>query len=261
MQSERQMKRRKIAITLLAMAALAAALIAQAAADTVHVGNLEITIEGGISPTKLPKKTPAPISLNVNGTLRTEDGTHPPALKTLDLLFDKYGHLNTKGLATCTVGKLQSTLTSQAKKVCGPALVGTGKVSADIALPEQAPFSASGPLLIFNGAPKNGKQVLIFHVYAHVPAPTTFVTTAVISKHSGKYGTEAQITIPTIVGGQGSLTAFAATLQKSWTYKGKRESLLTASCPTGKLVAHGDFTFADGTKAAGDVVRPCTGVG
>jgi len=254
-------KRRRAALAILAVAVLGAALIASASAETVRVGNLAITIEGGFSPTKLPKKTPAPITLSVKGSLKTEDGSHPPALKTLDLLFDKNGHLNTKGLATCTTAKLQSTLTAQAKKACGPALVGTGKVSAEIALPEQAPFSASGPLLIFNGAPKGGKQVLIFHVYAHVPAPTTFVTTATISKHSGRYGTEAEVQIPTIVGGQGSLTSFEATLKKSWTYKGRKESLLLASCPTGSLLAHGEFTFADGTKASGDVVRPCTGVG
>jgi hypothetical protein len=253
--------KRRIGIAAIAVLALGAILIAAAGAETVRVGNLAITIEGGFSPTKLPKKTPAPISLTVKGSLKTEDGSHPPALKTLDLLFDRNGHLNTKGLATCTPAKLQSTLTAQAKKACGPALVGSGRVSAEIALPEQAPFTASGPLLIFNGAPKGGKQVLIFHVYAHVPAPTTFVTTATISKHGGKYGTEAEVSIPTIVGGQGSLTAFNATLKKSWTYKGHRESLLLASCPTGSLLAHGEFTFADGTRASGDVVRPCTGVG
>src|SRR3954451_7015365 len=252
---------KRIAASLLALAALAALLISQASADTVRVGNLKITIEGGFTPTKLPKHTPAPITLNVKGDLKTEDGSHPPALQTLDVLFDKNGHLNTKGLATCTAAKLQSTLTAQAKASCPQALVGTGKVSAEIALPEQAPFTASGPLLIFNGAPKGGKQVLIFHVYAHVPAPTTFVTTALISKHSGKYGTEAEVTIPTIVGGQGSLTSFTATLKKSWTYKGRKENLLLASCPNGSLSAHGEFTFVDGTRAAGDVVRPCTGVG
>jgi len=250
--------KKRIAASLLALAALGVLVISQASADTVHLGNLQITIEGGFTPTKLPKRTPAPIALNVKGNLRTEDGSHPPALKSLDILFDKNGHLNTKGLATCTQAKLQSTLTEQAKQTCPAALVGSGRVTAEIALPEQAPFSASGPLLIFNGAPKGGKRVLIFHVYAHVPAPTTFVTTALISKHGGKYGTEAEVSIPTIVGGQGSLTSFSATLRKSWTYKGRKEDLLLASCPSGSLSAHGEFTFVDGTRAAGDVVRPCT---
>lgn len=249
--------RRAIAVLLLA-AILVAGLIVSAGADTVKINGLVFTVDGGVTPKKLPRKDEAPISLKVSGTIEKEDGTHPPALNTLLLEFDKNGRLNTKGLSTCTVGKLLNTLTAQAKSVCGKALVGTGRVSADIALPEQAPFGASGPLLIFNGKPKGGHQVLIFHVHAHVPAPTTFVTTATISKGKGKYGTAALVQIPSIVHGQGSLTAFQATLQKTWTYKGKKQSLLYASCPTGSLYARGEFAFADGTTGSGSVVRPCT---
>jgi hypothetical protein len=249
---------RRLSISLIALALLGAVLIAGAAADTFQVGNLTVKIDGGITPSKLPKSSKAPITLDVKGSLATQDGSHPPALKTLKLDFDRNGELNTKGLPTCTVGKLISTLTARARQVCGDALVGTGRVGAEIAFPEQPPFDASGPLLIFNGAPKGGKQVLIFHVHANVPAPTTFVTTAVISKTSGKYGTSALIQIPTIVSGQGSLTSFTATLKKTWTYKGKKQNLLLASCPTGTLYAHGEFAFADGTKGSGEVVRSCT---
>jgi hypothetical protein len=241
------------------VAAVAAAFASGALGDTVRAGNLIVEIEGSVSPKKLPKKAPAPITLKVSGSIGTADGSHVPALKTLGLQFDRHGTIYTKGLPTCTVGKLQSTVTAQAKKVCGPALVGTGRVSAEIALPEQAPFNASGPLLIFNGAPKGGRPVLIFHVYAHVPAPTTFVTTGVIGKASGKYGTSTMIEIPTIVAGQGSLTSFEATIHKTWTYRGRKRSLLLASCPTGALFAHGDFAFADGTEISGDVAKRCTG--
>jgi len=244
-----------LGLALLATAALVASV---ASGDTVTAGNLTIEIEGGISPTKLPKKTPAPITLTVSGAVKTTDGSHPPALKTIALEFDKNGGIETKGLPTCDPSKLISTLTAQAKKVCGSALVGTGTVSAQILFPEQAPFNASGPLLIFNGKPKGGKPVLVFHVHANVPAPTTFVTTGVISKASGKYGTSTEIAIPTIVSGQGSLTSFKATLHKTWTYKGEKKSLLYASCPTGSLFAHGEFTFSDGTKIAGDVAKRCT---
>jgi hypothetical protein len=226
--------------------------------QTVRAGNLVITIEGGITPRKLPKRTPAPITLSVSGSLKTADGAHPPALKTLRLEFDKHGQLNTKGLATCKSAQLQSTLTATAERVCKEALVGTGRAEAQIAFPEQAPFKASGKLLIFNGAPKGGKQVLLLHVYAFVPAPTTFVTTAVISKQGGKYGTTADVKVPTIVAGQGSLIAFNATLKKTWTYKGQKQSLLLATCPTGHLYAHGDFLFSDGTELSGDVARSCT---
>ena len=232
-------------------------LVAGAMGETVRAGNLIISIEGGITPTKLPKGTPAPITLKASGSIKTVDGAHVPALKTLSLEFDRHGSIYTKGLATCSVGRLQSTLTAQAKRACGPALVGTGRVSAEIAFPEQLPFNASGPLLIFNGAPKGGRPVLIFHVHANVPAPTTFVTSGTISKGHGKYGTATEIAIPTIVSGQGSLTSFEATLHKTWSYQGKKRSLLLASCPSGVLYAHGDFAFADSTVISGNVARPC----
>lgn len=258
------MKRRGISrtralIALLAAAVAATALVVAAASgDVVRAGNLEIEIEGGVTPKKLSKKTPTPITLTIEGAVKTADGTHPPALKTLELEFDKHGAIDTKGLPTCKPGQLASTLTAQAKKICGKALVGTGKVSANIAFPEQPPFNASGPLLIFNGKPKGNKPVLIFHVYAHVPAPTTFVTTAVISKAHGKYGTSTLVQIPTIVGGQGSLTSFKAKIHKTWNAKGKKTSLLTATCPTGSLFAHGDFDFVNGDKIEGDIAKKCT---
>jgi hypothetical protein len=245
-------------LSLAAVALLAIGLVSSALGSTVQAGNLIVEIEGAISPQKLPKKSAAPITLTVSGAIKTADGSHVPALKTLSLQFDKHGSIYTKGLPTCDPRKLQSTLTAQAKKVCGPALVGSGEVKAQIAFPEQAPFNASGPLLIFNGQPKGGKPVLVFHVHANVPAPTTFVTSGVISKASGKYGTSTEIAIPTIVGGQGSLTSFKATLHKLWTYKGQRKSLLLASCPTGSLFAHGEFKFADGTKISGDIAKSCT---
>lgn len=249
---------RRACAVLLAAVLFGGALIVSAGADTVKINGLVFTVDGGVTPKKLPRKGEAPISLTVSGAIEREDGGHPAALNTLLLEFDKHGRLNTTGLPTCSVGKLLNTLTAQARRVCGKALVGTGRVSADIALPEQEPFGASGPLLIFNGKPKGGHQVLIFHVHANVPAPTTFVTTATISKGKGKYGTAALIQIPSIVHGQGSLTAFKATLHKTWTYKGKKQSLLYAGCPTGSLYARGEFAFADGTKGAGSVVRPCT---
>jgi len=178
-------------------------------------------------------------------------------VKTVSLDFDKAGELFTKGLPTCKQGELESTLTAQAKKVCGDALVGTGRVTADIAFPEQPPFGASGPLLIFN-ASKGNKQALLLHVYAKVPAPTTFVVPVKIKKTGGKYGTNAFIKVPTITSGSGSVTSFKATIGKKFTVKGQRESLLNVACPTGSLAVHGDFAFANGTKLSGTFTKSCT---
>jgi hypothetical protein len=234
-----------------------AVLVSSATGITVKGGILEATFEGKISPTAFPKKEKAPVALSLEGKLKTTDGSHIPAVKTVSLDFDKAGELFTKGLPTCKQGELESTLTTQAKKVCGDALVGTGRVTADIAFPEQPPFGASGPLLIFN-ASKGNKQALLLHVYAKVPAPTTFVVPVKIKKTGGKYGTNAFIRVPTITSGSGSVTSFKAKIDKKWTLKGQKESLLNTACPTGSLAVHGDFDFANGTKLSGTFTKSCT---
>ena len=90
-----------------------------------------------------------------------------------------------------------------------------------------------------------------------MPAATTFVVPVKISKAHGKYGTNAFINVPKIVSGSGSVTSFKARLSKTWNYKGKRVSLLNASCPTGTLFVHGDFVFKGGTKLDGTFSKPC----
>jgi hypothetical protein len=244
------------ATLLFALVALGALAISVAQAQVVKSGNLEIEIEGDFAPKALPKKTQAPIKLEVEGSMATLDKSHVPAVKEIYLEFDRNGKLNTKGLASCTVGKLQSTLTNQAKAACRKALIGTGRVTAEIALPEQRPFSAGGPLLIFNGS-KGRKQELIFHVFANVPAPTTVVTTAKIGKGKGPYGTTARVKVPSITSGQGSLTSFKAKLRKSWRTKGRKQNLLLARCPSGRLKARGDIKFVSGDKLSGRIVKSC----
>jgi hypothetical protein len=93
---------------------------AVACAQVTKKGNLEIEIEGSVSPTKLSRTTPQPITLHLSGKAGTTDGSHVPPLKELFVEFDRNGHLGTRGLPTCTVGKLQSTLTSQVSKGKGP---------------------------------------------------------------------------------------------------------------------------------------------
>jgi hypothetical protein len=252
--------RAALAAGLIALA-VAALLVSSAAGQTVRAGNLVVTVEGGFTPHKLPKDEPASITLSARSTIRTANGEHPPALDFLKLDFDKHTGVNTKGLATCTTGELQNTLTTQAKQLCPKAIIGSGQAGAEIAFPEQEPFFAKAPMVIFNGPPKNGHPVFIFHVYAHVPAPTTFVTTAEIGRSSGIYGTSVYIKIPTIVAGQGSLSFAELSIHKKWKYKGEEQTLLYGTCPSGHFFVRGALTFKDGFKMAGKVVRSCTPVG
>jgi hypothetical protein len=259
---KRRSVRRARAAAVLGAIGLLALLGSSASGQTVRAGNLVVTVEGGFTPHKLPKADPASITLSARSTIATADGTHLPALDFLNLEFDKHTGVYTKGLAVCTPAQLENTVTAQAKRACPDAIIGSGQAGAEIAFPEQAPFFAKAPMVIFNGPPKNGNPVFIFQVYAHVPAPTTFVTTAEIGKKaSGPFGTSVYIKVPTIVAGQGSLSFAELSIHKKWTVKGKEQTLLYGTCPSGHFFVRGELTFKGGFKMAGKVVRSCTPTG
>lgn len=247
----------------LALGVLAAALVGGIAnAETVKVGNLEFQADGGFSPKTLSKTQLTPISFNAEGTIKTLDGTHPPALKEVVLEADKNTAVTVKGYPSCKSGQLQSQDTSHAEAICKSALIGTGKTSIEISFPESKTVPVNSKLLVFNGGEAGGVITYFIHAYITVPVPAAVVTTVKIKKiHHGRYGLEAIASIPKIAGGSGSVTSFSLKIDKKFTYKGKKVSVLSAKCPDGKLQAHAVGVFSDGTKAATDFVRPCTGKG
>lgn len=250
--------RKRLMVALALSAVTAAALVATAFGTTITAGNLVIVADGGVTPKALPKNKLAPITLNIQGSIKTTDGTHVPALKTLSLLFDKHGTVDTKGFPTCRIGQLTNTLTPAALKACKDALVGTGKVTAEVQFPDSNPLPAQGKLLIFNGQPQGGDPVFIQHAYVSYPVASTVITVAKVTNVHGKYGKATTIQIPPLAGGYGSLTSFTAKLHKDFTYKGKKHSIFVAECANGHFFAHGDFTFVNGTSLHGDVVKSCT---
>jgi len=76
--------------------------------------------------------------------------------------------------------------------------------------------------------------------------------------HRGRYGVESIASIPKIAGGAGSVTSFSLEVGKTYTYKGKKMTILSAKCPDGKLQAHGTAVFSDETKASAEVIRTCS---
>jgi hypothetical protein len=220
---------------------------------TVEAGNLKMTFDGDFKPSKLSKKKLTPITLSASGKIQTKDGSFPPALKEVVLESDKNGTIDTKGVPTCTSGKLQSTDTKAAKKACKSAIIGTGETLVGIKFPEQNEIPVKSPLLVFNGGTSGGKTTLFIHAYITVPTPAAIVTTVKIKKiHNGRYGLKSVATIPKIAGGNGSVREFKLKV-------GSQKTLL-AKCPDGKLQAQASAKFADGTtlKNAG-IVRTCTG--
>lgn len=228
----------------------------------IRAGNLFLRDNGGISPSRLPKRSQAPIAAHIDATIGTTDGSHPPAVKTLDIDFDKSIQVNAKGLPVCKRGRLEALTTVAAKKACPQAIVGSGEGEVEVAFPEQSPFAATGPIVLFNGGVHNGTTLLFVHTYVAVPVPTAVLATVKISRiHRGHYGIHTVSQIPAIAGGSGSVTRFRLTIDRKFTYRGKKESYLTAGCPTGIYYTEGKILFADGTTLQGLHLLPCTPVG
>jgi hypothetical protein len=251
-----------VSLIALTVAGIAFGAVKKDKPSTVIAGNLKLTFDGGFAPKALPKSTLAPIALTAKGIIDTVDGKHPPALKEAIVETDKNGAINVKGYPTCTSGQLQSQDTSHAEAICKDAIIGSGTTQAEVEFPEQKPIAVNSKLLVFNGGFKGGVTTLYIHAYFTAPVTGAIVTTLKIKKvHNGRYGLKTVATIPKIAGGSGSVTSFSLKIDKKFTYKGKKVSVLTAKCPDGKLQAHVTGVFSDGTRASTEIIRTCTGKG
>ncbi|MGN6215335.1 MAG: hypothetical protein ACTHN7_00030 [Solirubrobacterales bacterium] len=254
------MKRNLIYVTALA-AGLVLILVSGAAGERKEecAGNLCIVDDGGISPSKLPKHGSAPITARIFGELKTRDGSHPPALQTLELDVDRTIGLDAVGLPTCRPGQLEARNPADARRVCHGAIVGLGSAEVEVAFPEQAPFRSRGPLTLFNAGVHGKTTDVLLHAYVDVPAPTAIVIRATVTRiHHGPFGLHVAMRIPKIAGGAGSPTAFKLKIGRRFTYKGHQKSFLTGSCPTGHWTTKGHVVFSDGTQLGLTHVFACT---
>jgi hypothetical protein len=257
------MKQKLIYIT--AVGAGLALLVASGAAGNFDnrkehcVGVLCVGDNGGISPTKLPRHGFAPATARIIGDISTRDGSHPPALQDLEAEIDRTIEVDAVGLPTCKESQLEVSSSAVAKKVCGDALIGSGSTEVEVAFPEQAPFRATGPLLLFNGGVHGATTTVFLHAYVDVPAPTAVIVRATVTRiHRGRFGLLLKAHVPKVAGGAGSATAFDLEIGRRYTYKGRKKSFLTASCPTGSWATKGNLLFSDQTRLGFTHVFSCT---
>lgn len=247
----------RVAIVVVGVAMVAAA-AALAKPEEFRVGNLFLRDEGGIRPNSLPRHEQLPITAFLKDRIGTLDGTHPPAFESLAADFDRTITLDAKGLPVCRLGQLQSRSSVDARRACPGAIVGSGEAEVEVAFAEQEPFSATGPIVAFNGGVQGGKTLLFVHAYVDVPAPTAVVATVELTPiDRGHFGLHAVAKIPRIAGGSGSATRFRMTIGRRFTYKGRQRSYLSASCPTGTYFAEGKVRFSDNTVLKVAHALPC----
>lgn len=221
--------------------------------------NLRVSVEGKLSPKKLPREGSAPISVSIGWDIATVDGSPPPDLKKLRIEINKEGHFETEGLPTCPYAKIQPATTKRALSNCRPALVGRGSFSANISLKGQEgeSYTAKGQLLVFNGEEK-GKPVLFGQIYSASPFATSFVIVFKVSKiRKGDYGTALTAVLPASLRSWGDLTGIQMSLSRRYGYEGRKRSYVSAGCPAPKGfnlasfdLARTSFSFGGGAEVS-----------
>jgi hypothetical protein len=258
--------------------ALAAALLATAGlagAAVVQKGELRVTVVGQVKPYRLPRSQPAPIAVFVSGHVAMVDRTTPPQLTQLDIRLNRHGRLQTRGLPTCRIQRIQPASTALALSRCGDALVGSGQFWAHIILPGQRPYPTSGRLLIFNGrstcaggatAPCRSRPVMFAHIFSTRPFATSFVIAFAIRRlrDGGAYGTELSAALPQALGTWGYVDRIKLTLRRKYMVNGQQRSYFNAACPapagftrTTFSLARADFTFVGGSSLGIGVDKDC----
>ncbi len=223
---------------------------------------LEVAMDAGFKPTKLPKKKLAPIHLSVEGTIGMSDGSNPPPLQELVFEIDRNGALDAQGLPVCGLKKIKGATTSQTLKACRPALVGEGKTNVEVAYPEQSPLLPWSKLLVFNGGVKGGVRTIYIHSYLVAPVSAPLVMTARVSKIlKGRFGTKLTISIPPIAKGSGFVRKFQLNLFRLFSYRDRKRSFVKARCFDGKLLARATLIFREGPPVTGTFLLPCTAKG
>ena len=245
-----------------AVALLACASLAHA--SVIQEGNVRITVLSQVLPYKLPRQGTAPIAVFVSGHLSEPHGGIPPQLQRMTVEVNKHGLLQSKGLATCKLSKIQPASTERALASCGDALIGSGQFWAHIVLPDQGAYPTHGRLLIFNGRQK-GRPVIFTHIFTANPFFSSFVIPFSIQKKpNGVYGTRLTASLPQALGDWGYVDRIKLTLKRKYRFEGRQLSYFNAGCPAPQgskrtvfPLALASFAFGEGLSISAKVEKAC----
>jgi hypothetical protein len=236
-------------------ATVALALAAPGQAEVFQKQGVRLTVDGGLSPTKLPRAGKVPVAVSVAGNIKAAKEGSLPQLKALSIAINGAAALNVKGIPHCRINHINPSTTQQALALCRSSLIGEGHFSADVVLPEQSPFPSEGRLLAFNG--QIGRKPAIFaHVYGTQPLATSYVFAFKVKKQKGTFGTVMEASFPKATGDWGYITGISLNLFKS--------RFMEAGCPApaglSKVpfpLVRTSFDFAGGLDIQSVLTRTC----
>jgi hypothetical protein len=247
---------------LLALALLGALGAGLARGERAQRGNLIVSLDGGLAPLKLPRDRTAPVAVRLEGGLRTADGSLLPRVTRIALGLPGQGVLSTRGLPTCSQRRLSNAKPPEALAACRSALVGRGRLEAQVVVPNQHPFTIRTRLLAFNGR-VGGRRAVLLHAFAANP-PIVAVVPFLVRPGSGRFGTALVGDLSAALGPWPRFAHFDITLSRRYVYRGQDRSYLSASCPIPPRLTAGffsfaraDLTFAGGRRIGTTITRGC----
>jgi hypothetical protein len=254
---------RSSCLRLVAIAATAALCLASlASAEVSQKDGVRVAVDGSMSPTALPRTGLAPIAVSVEGKISATTA-QLPKLVGIKIEVNRHGKLDQRGIPLCRLGHIDPSTTSEAHQACRSALIGEGRFTADVRLPNQSPFPSQGKVLAFNGK-LNGKAAIFAHIYGTKPVPTSYVLPFSVGKAEGTYGTVLEASLPQVTGEWGYVTGISLNLDRVFTANGKRHGYLSASCPAPKgfskvafPLVRTSFLFAGGLSLSSTLNRTC----
>lgn len=255
------MLRRGFTVLALALIVPGLLLIALAKGERSQQGTLIVALGGRLSPLSLPREHAAPVAVELEGNLRTVDGSPLPRVDRVEIGLPQQAVLSTRGLPTCTRRSLIVRSTADALDACRAALVGRGRLDLVVRVPHQAPFAVHTRLLAFN-ARIHDRRAILLHVYTARP-PLAVVLPFVFSRGSGRFGRTLAANLP-VLGRWAAVARFRMVLWRRFAYRDRRRSYLSASCPIPKQFTAGFFSFArisyklaDGRQVSTAIARSC----
>jgi hypothetical protein len=240
-----------------------------AAAEIDQDGDLVVALDGAMSPTALPRKAAAPVSVRIAGDIRSASGDPEalPQVRTISVAINRQGRLFDRGLPTCPIAAEQPATEHNVRRECGGALVGSGHVRLRVRYPGQPSFPVSANLLAFNGPRRNGHKLIYAQAYARKP-PGSFVLTFRLHRRPGVFGTVMSTTLPPATRRWAYLTHFDLVLHRTYRWGGKRRSYISAGCPAPPgfrsvefPLAEAIYRFADGRSLGVSTSGRCTVLG
>lgn len=247
-----------------ALVVMAAILAGPAAGERSQFGDVIVSLDGSISPRRLPRDHLGPVFVHLEGRLATADGSSLPRVSRIELGLAGPGVLSTSGLPACGLQRLRATDTRTALRLCGDALVGWGRLTAQVVAGDQPPFVVTSKVLAFNGRIRGLGQTVLMQAFATDPPISIVIPFLVRHPRKGNLGTVLVGNLPKSIGTWPRFASFDLTFGRHYVYRGLPHSYLRASCPLPRRFTAGFLPFArasylleDGRRLTRDIVRSC----